>query len=102
MSAGIRRSTLLAGIVLACLISQANGEDNRSRYDYQAIADSAGWGWLNMISTLGAFVIAAGFAVFVWDLLRPKGGQGQVPRNPWDAGTLEWATPSPPPPQRMA
>ncbi|WP_226781665.1 cytochrome c oxidase subunit I [Oceaniglobus trochenteri] len=53
--------------------------------------DSAGWGWLNLVSTLGAFVIAAGFAVFVWDLLRPKGNQKQVPRNPWDAGTLEWS-----------
>ncbi|MFP7571060.1 cytochrome c oxidase subunit I [Marivita sp. S2033] len=53
-------------------------------------ADS-GWGWLNLISTLGAFVIAAGFAVFVWDLIRPKGDQPQIPRNPWTAGTLEWS-----------
>ncbi|WP_417601446.1 cytochrome c oxidase subunit I [Pararhodobacter oceanensis] len=53
--------------------------------------EAAGWGWLNMISTLGAFVIAAGFAVFVWDLLRPKGAQQQMPRNPWAAGTLEWS-----------
>ncbi|WP_099828016.1 cytochrome c oxidase subunit I [Oceaniglobus indicus] len=53
--------------------------------------EASGWGWLNMISTLGAFVIAAGFVVFVWDLLRSKGSQTQVPRNPWDAGTLEWS-----------
>ncbi len=50
-----------------------------------------GWDWLNLISTIGAFVIAAGFAVFVWDLLRPKRGQPPIPRNPWNAGTLEWA-----------
>ncbi|WP_320177340.1 cytochrome c oxidase subunit I [Roseovarius pacificus] len=49
-----------------------------------------GWDGLNLISTLGAFVVAAGFAIFVWDLIRPKGGQPQIPRNPWDAGTLEW------------
>ncbi|OWU84090.1 cytochrome B561 [Oceanicola sp. 22II-s10i] len=49
-----------------------------------------GWDWLNLISTVGAFVIAAGFATFVWDLIRPKHKQAQIPRNPWDGGTLEW------------
>ncbi|WP_118138491.1 cytochrome c oxidase subunit I [Oceanicella sp. SM1341] len=49
-----------------------------------------GWDGLNLVSSLAAFVIAAGFAVFVWDLVRPKGGQPLAPRNPWDAGTLEW------------
>ena len=53
--------------------------------------EGIGWDWLNMISTLGSFVIAAGFAVFVWDLFRPKRGQAQVERNPWQAGTLEWS-----------
>lgn len=53
--------------------------------------ESSGWGTLNMISTAGAFVIACGFAVFVYDLLRPKGYQGTIPRNPWGAGTLEFA-----------
>jgi cytochrome c oxidase subunit 1/cytochrome c oxidase subunit I+III len=49
-----------------------------------------GWDWLNLISSFGAFVIAAGFAVFVWDLLRAKGAAEAAPRNPWAAGTLEW------------
>ena len=53
--------------------------------------ESSGWGWLNLISTIGAFVIAAGFAVFVYDLLRPKRNQPQIPRNPWGAGTLEFS-----------
>ncbi|WP_417721043.1 hypothetical protein [Salipiger sp.] len=35
--------------------------------------------------------MAAGFAVFVLDPLRPKSGQPQIPRNPWNAGTLEWS-----------
>jgi cytochrome c oxidase subunit I+III len=49
-----------------------------------------GWDALNMVSTIGAFVLAAGVLLFVIDLflrLRP-GGQGQ--ENPWGAGTLEW------------
>ncbi|WP_425331332.1 cytochrome c oxidase subunit I [Paracoccus ravus] len=49
-----------------------------------------GWNMLNLISTLGAFVLAAGILVFVWDLIRPKGRAPHSARNPWDAGTLEW------------
>ena len=60
----------------------------RRIYAYPA---GLGWDGLNMISTVGAFVIAAGFAVLAWDIVRPKGRQPQIPRNPWDAGTLEWS-----------
>lgn len=52
-----------------------------------------GWDELNMISTLGAFIFAAGFLLFVWNCLTGKGGP--APQNPWRAGTLEWATPLP-------
>ena len=45
---------------------------------------------LNLTSTIGAFILAAGFAVFLWDVLRPKRKQGHSPRNPWGSGTLEW------------
>ncbi|WP_235856082.1 cytochrome c oxidase subunit I [Mesobaculum littorinae] len=50
-----------------------------------------GWDWLNLVSSVGAFVIAAGFAIFAWDLVRPKGRQADPARNPWGAGTLEWS-----------
>ena len=49
-----------------------------------------GWDWLNLLSTVGAFVLAAGFLIFVWDCMRPKGHQPNPPRNVWNAGTLEW------------
>ena len=45
---------------------------------------------LNMVSTMGAFLLAAGFAVVVWDVLRPKKKQPDCKRNIWNAGTLEW------------
>jgi cytochrome c oxidase subunit I+III len=49
-----------------------------------------GWDWLNLISTAGAYVFAAGVAIFVVDLFRNfRAGEGG-PDNPWDAGTLEW------------
>jgi cytochrome c oxidase subunit I+III len=45
---------------------------------------------LNLVSTIGAFILAAGVGVIFWDLVRPKGKQPYSPRNPWRAGTLEW------------
>jgi cytochrome c oxidase subunit I+III len=45
---------------------------------------------LNLVSTIGAFVLAAGVAVILWDVVRPKRRQPYAARNPWNAGTLEW------------
>ena len=53
--------------------------------------ETAGWDLPNLMSSTGAFVVASGFAVFVFDLFRPKGGQPKIERNPWEAGTLEWS-----------
>src|SRR5690606_19407957 len=50
-----------------------------------------GWEWLNMLSTIGAFVIAAGILVFLFDLLRKFRPYQQPNRgNIWGAGSLEW------------
>ncbi|TIP25541.1 MAG: cytochrome c oxidase subunit I [Mesorhizobium sp.] len=49
-----------------------------------------GWDWLNLISTAGAFIFAAGVLVVVFDVLRPKHRQPRGEFNPWNAGTLEW------------
>jgi cytochrome c oxidase subunit 1 len=64
------------------------------------IADYApdrGWSFLNLLATVGAFVIAVAMLVFlvnvVVTLRRPRG----APADPWDGYTLEWATSSPPP-----
>ncbi|RDE06889.1 cytochrome c oxidase subunit I [Sphingomonas aracearum] len=48
-----------------------------------------GLGGLNLASTLGAFLFAAGVLVVVVDMaLSPP--RAKAKRNPWDAGTLEW------------
>ncbi|ADJ28267.1 cytochrome c oxidase subunit I [Nitrosococcus watsonii] len=54
-----------------------------------------GFDGLNLISTVGAFILAAGVAVFVGDVLRPRKKQPYAERNPWGAGTLEWLTQMP-------
>ena len=49
-----------------------------------------GFDTLNLVSTIGAFVLAAGIVIVLFDVVRPKKKQPYSPRNPWNAGTLEW------------
>jgi cytochrome c oxidase subunit I+III len=51
-----------------------------------------GWDWLNLTSTIGAYVFAAGVLVVVFDVMRPKHRQPPGEINPWNSGTLEWIT----------
>jgi cytochrome c oxidase subunit I+III len=54
-------------------------------------ADGLGWGMPNLISTIGAFMIAAGVLLFVLDVIRNFRMAGdRNAGNFWDAGTLEW------------
>jgi len=64
-------------------------------------AEGMGWDWLNLITTLGSFVFAAGVLVFIWNVLVSYRHGKLAGPNPWDAPTLEWATPSPPPPHNF-
>ncbi|HEX7227188.1 MAG TPA: cytochrome c oxidase subunit I [Candidatus Binatia bacterium] len=49
-----------------------------------------GFDALNLTTTIGAFILAAGLAVVFWDIVRPKKKQPYAARNPWQAGTIEW------------
>jgi cytochrome c oxidase subunit 1 len=58
---------------------------------------NAGWSFLNMLSSIGSFILAFSvipFLINVWVTLR---NGKKVGPNPWDGMTLEWATSSPPP-----
>jgi cytochrome c oxidase subunit 1 len=58
-----------------------------------------GWGPLNQLATGGALLMACGVSLFIFDALAARVRVGaQAGDDPWGAGTLEWATSSPPPP----
>ena len=61
-----------------------------------------GWDVYNSIETVGAFLFAIGVALFAWNVLKSRRHGAVAGPNPWDAGTLEWSTPSPPPPYNFA
>ncbi|HWO73647.1 MAG TPA: cytochrome c oxidase subunit I [Dehalococcoidia bacterium] len=63
--------------------------------DYQG---GQGWEEWNLISTIGAFIIALSMLVFIVNFLKtlataPK----DAGDDPWEGNTLEWMTSSPPP-----
>ena len=49
-----------------------------------------GFDTLNLVSTLGAMVLAVGFAIVLWDVVQTVRKGPMSERNPWRAGTLEW------------
>ncbi len=66
---------------------------------------SAGFGWttLNQISTLGAFIMGAGFLVLVFNIVYSMlHGERDLTGDPWDGRTLEWSLPSPAPEYNFA
>src|SRR5436190_9226112 len=62
--------------------------------DYPA---DAGWTTLNVISTVGAFVLALGTVPFVLAVIGALRRPADQPADPWEANSLEWASSSPPP-----
>jgi len=66
----------------------------RRVYTYSA---ASGWEPLNLVSTIGAVVIAISMLTFVGNVIVTLWRGARAPDNPWQAPGLEWATTSPPP-----
>jgi heme/copper-type cytochrome/quinol oxidase subunit 1 len=66
----------------------------RRVYTYPA---EMGWSTLNLVASAGAILMACAVVIFVIDSIRALVAGNAAAPNPWNAGTLEWATSSPPP-----
>ncbi|HSK40821.1 MAG TPA: cytochrome c oxidase subunit I [Arenibaculum sp.] len=71
----------------------------RRVYTYDA---GLGWDFPNLVSSIGGFILAIGFALFLLDMLIYWRLGRIAPRNPWKADTLDWAMPTPPPAYNFA
>jgi cytochrome c oxidase subunit 1 len=67
----------------------------RRIYTYAA---GTGWGFWNLVSTVGAFGIGLGVLLFAVNAVRSLRNGAPAGPDPWDGRTLEWRTSSPPPP----
>ncbi|OGN51704.1 MAG: cytochrome c oxidase subunit I [Caulobacterales bacterium RIFOXYB1_FULL_67_16] len=61
-----------------------------------------GWTTVNLISSIGSFVLAIGIAMVIVDLVLHAFTARRSRRDPWNAGTLEWAMMTPPPAYNFA
>ncbi|QXX74100.1 cbb3-type cytochrome c oxidase subunit I [Methylovirgula sp. HY1] len=93
--------TMFIGFNIAFLPMHLTGLLGMPRRIYTYGGDM-GWNALNLISTIGAFILAIGVLLLLINVARSlKFGPIAGP-NPWDAPTLEWSVPSPPPPYNFA
>jgi heme/copper-type cytochrome/quinol oxidase subunit 3 len=88
--------TAVIGFNTAFFVQHFLGLMGMSRRIY-TYPDLPGWGLLNFISTIGAFLLGASVLVFLWNIVLSLRRGQPAGDNPWQAWTLEWATTSPPP-----
>ncbi len=65
-------------------------------------AGGQGWEVHNLLSTIGAFLIALSVLVFIVNFFYSARKHEPAGANPWEAASLEWATSSPPPEYNFA
>jgi cytochrome c oxidase subunit I len=93
--------TMFVGFNLAFLPMHLMGLLGMPRRVY-TYHDYPGWGMLNLITSFGSFVFALGVLLFLVNVAKSLRVGAQAKPNPWDAPTLEWSVPSPPPPYNFA
>jgi cytochrome c oxidase subunit 1 len=64
---------------------------------YYTYGSDAGWTFWNLVVSIGAFVLGFSILVFAYNLAKSLRSGEPAGNNPWDAATLEWSIPSPPP-----
>src|SRR5262249_57578635 len=66
----------------------------RRTYTYP---DLPGWGALNFVETIGAFLMGLAALTLLWNMRQSLRRTERAADNPWNAWTLESPTSSPPP-----
>ena len=72
------------------------GMDGMPRRIYTYV-EGMGWELWNGVATGGVFILILGFLVVLDNIGRHWRNGETAPADPWDARTLEWSIPSPPP-----
>jgi cytochrome c oxidase subunit 1/cytochrome c oxidase subunit I+III len=85
----------VAGFNITFLVQHALGAMGMPRRVY-TYPNLPAWGILNLISTIGAFLMAAAVGLLVYILVKALKKGAIAAADPWDANTLEWTTTSPP------
>jgi heme/copper-type cytochrome/quinol oxidase subunit 1 len=98
---GLQLLAVVGGVDLAfvpLLVVGAQGMHRRA-----AVYSTESWGPANLVSTIGAYLLAAGVLLLVLNVVVSVVLRRGRPAtdDPWEGDTLEWATTSPPPPHNF-
>ncbi|NEX61010.1 cytochrome c oxidase subunit I [Noviherbaspirillum sp. 17J57-3] len=88
---------LFAGFNIAFFPMHVSGLLGMPRRVY-TYPSGMGWELPNLITSAGSFLFALGVLLFLVNLALSLKRGAPAGNNPWDANTLEWSMPSPPPP----
>ena len=86
----------LIGFNMTFLVQHSAGLSGMPRRIFEYQSDS-GWQVYNLISTIGAFIIALGVLLTIINVVRSLKHGAIAGPDPWKANTLEWFVTSPPP-----
>jgi cytochrome c oxidase subunit I+III len=89
-------SLVFVGFNVAFFPQHLLGLRGMPRRIYTYLPES-GWGFWNMVSTVGAFTLGLGALVFLFNAARSLRSGARAEANPWQGHSLEWALSSPPP-----
>jgi cytochrome c oxidase subunit I len=93
--------TMFIGFNIAFLPMHLTGLWGMPRRVY-TYPEGLGWDWLNLITSVGSFLFGLGVLLLLVNVaFSLRRGRIAGP-NPWDASSLEWSVPSPPPPYNFA
>jgi cytochrome aa3-600 menaquinol oxidase subunit I len=93
---------IAAGTLLAFMPMFFTGLDGQARRMY-TYSETAGYTTGNMISFVGAAILAIGFVIIVYNIYYSfRYAPRNIGSDPWDARSLEWATHSPVPDYNFA
>jgi cytochrome c oxidase subunit 1 len=99
LSEGIGKASfwlMFVGFNLTFLVQHSLGLEGMPRRIYR-YPDYSNWPTLNLISTIGSFILGIGVLVTVVNVLISVRNGKRAGNDPWQANTLEWFTQSPPP-----
>ena len=88
---------MFVGFNLAFFTMHILGVEGMPRRIYTYV-DGMGWGSMNMLVTIGAFILAIGILLTIINFFWSLSHGALAGKNPWNADTLEWSTDSPPAP----
>ena len=92
--------TMFVGFNLTFLVQHSAGLSGMPRriYDYPEELGVTGY---NLVSTIGSFILGIGVLITVVNVIVSIKSGKKAGNDPWRGNTLEWFTPSPPPPNNF-